>query len=332
MFNKKLKNEIKTAYIDEAPDLLAKIKEGCDQITQTPGEYIVHKPKNGIILKRVLLACCCFMFMIAGIAIGLFIQTPSEYSNASIYLDVNPSIEIQLDNNDNVYKCLAVNEDAIEILNGIEVKGVKLNTALNAIVGSLYSNGYLSNESNSILVGINNDDALLLETVTKDMNNILSKNNNINCSIIGHSFSKNNDMERKAKEYGVSVSKMHLVDKIIKDNKMLNNNDMRDLSKMPIKDLNAMYYNNFNPNDNKDLVMGVPVDFINRQDALNRVMEYLQITNESIVEVHVFDYFIKEEFGPHKMVYLVQIRTNNNFLETYLVDSKTGEIIEHRNE
>ena len=330
MINKDFKNEIKNAYSNEAPDLLLKIKEKCEEIEQLPNEYELKVPsKKPLILKRALLSICCVMVFFIGIIIGHFtLNNTSNYSETSIYLDVNPSIEIQLDNNDNVYKCIAVNSDAEAILEDIDLKGIKLNTALNAIVGALYSNGYLSSESNSILVGLNNKDDTLLQNVTNEINDIFSKNNNINCAIIGQSFSPTDDMKRRAKECGVSISKIHLVDKIIRDNNMLDDEDMHDLSKMPIRDLNVMYSNNFKPDMNDDVIMGRPHGFIDRIGALNIILNYLNISTSSLAEVHVFEDFNRGELGPKKMLYFVQIRLkNSNELESYLVDSVTGEII-----
>ena len=331
MNKKDFKNEIKSAYNNDAPDLLSKIKASCSEIEQVSNEYEIKmvESKKPLIFKRAIFSTCCVMLLFIGIIIGHFaINTKSIYSETSIYLDVNPSIEIQLDNDDNVYKCIAVNEDAEAILDNIDLDGVKLNTALNAIVGSLYSNGYLSSDSNSILVGLNNNDDKFLQSVTNEINNIFSKNNNINCSIIGQSFIPNDDMHKKAKECGVSVSKIHLVDKIIKDNRILTDDDIKDLSEMPIKDLNVMYSNNYKPEMNGDVIMGHPFGFIDRQTALNIVLEHLKLSIDSFAEVHVFEDFNRGEFGPKKMLYIVQVRVkNSNTIQSYLVDSVTGELI-----
>lgn len=331
--NKKIKNEIKNAYINEAPDLLSKIKDNCNNIEQIENDYSIIQPKKSLILRRSIFSLCSVVLIFIGIIIGHFAiktnnYTEASYSETSIYIDVNPSIEIQLDKDDKVYKCIAINEDAEEILKDIDFEGVKLNTALNAIVGALYSNGYLSYESNSILVGLNNDDNELLQNVTNEINSIFSKNNNIECSIIGHKFIPNDNMKKKAKECGVSISKIHLVDKIINENALLNDDDIRDLSKMNIRDLNVMYSNNKKPDMNDDVIMGHPHDFIDRQGALNIVLDYLNLPADSLLEVHVFEDFNRGDTGPKKMIYIVEIKIKNtNIKTTYYIDSITGEII-----
>ena len=63
-------------------------------------------------------------------------------------LDVNPSIELTLNRSEKVLACTPVNEEAQAILadmdGGGDLKGAKLDVAVNAIVGSLVRKGYLA--------------------------------------------------------------------------------------------------------------------------------------------------------------------------------------------
>ena len=61
-------------------------------------------------------------------------------------LDVNPSVELSINRKERVLKADALNEDARTILQGMDLKGVELNVAVNAIVGSMVSNGYLDSD------------------------------------------------------------------------------------------------------------------------------------------------------------------------------------------
>lgn len=54
-------------------------------------------------------------------------------------------------------KAEALNEDGNQILSDMELKGVDLNVAVNAVVGSMVTHGYLDDLDNAILVTVSND-------------------------------------------------------------------------------------------------------------------------------------------------------------------------------
>lgn len=60
---------------------------------------------------------------------------------STITLDINPSVEINLDKEDKVISVVALNEDAKEITKGIE-KGNALDNAISTITANLVNEGY----------------------------------------------------------------------------------------------------------------------------------------------------------------------------------------------
>ena len=51
----------------------------------------------------------------------------------------------------------AVNRDAEGILDGMDLAGTDLKVAVNALIGSMYTNGYISENQNSVLVSVKSD-------------------------------------------------------------------------------------------------------------------------------------------------------------------------------
>ena len=60
-----------------------------------------------------------------------------------IGIDVNPSVELSINRNGRVLKVRALNEDAVSIIDGMDLEGVDLNVAVNAVVGAMVTHGYL---------------------------------------------------------------------------------------------------------------------------------------------------------------------------------------------
>ena len=72
----------------------------------------------------------------------------------------------------------AQNEDAVQILDGMDLKGTDLKVAVNALLGSLVKHGYIGELANSILVTVENDDSQrgerLQTEIVEEINRILS--------------------------------------------------------------------------------------------------------------------------------------------------------------
>ena len=61
----------------------------------------------------------------------------------SIFLDVNPSIEIQIDENDNVLKCSANNEDAHKLLEDISFNAGGDHPMIEVVIDKKYVDEHL---------------------------------------------------------------------------------------------------------------------------------------------------------------------------------------------
>ena len=71
-----------------------------------------------------------------------------------IDIDVNPSVEIRINRGEKVLSATALNEDAETVLRGMDLRNVDLNVAVNAIIGSMLKNGYLTSAGNAICVSV----------------------------------------------------------------------------------------------------------------------------------------------------------------------------------
>ena len=92
-------------------------------------------------------AACLILCMVS---VFLFQFMPS----ASIYLDVNPSVTLEVNYRNRVTKAVACNEDAELILSDMELRGSDLDVALYAILGSMVHHGYLTESQDTILISV----------------------------------------------------------------------------------------------------------------------------------------------------------------------------------
>ena len=123
--------------------------DGSEWYLDTTNELTKKKNKKLYLISAV--AACCLLCLISTF---MFQVMPS----ASVYLDVNPSILLKVNNRDHVTDAVAKNEDAELILQDLDLRGTDLNVALYAILGSMVHNGYLSKTKDTVLVSVHSAD------------------------------------------------------------------------------------------------------------------------------------------------------------------------------
>ena len=347
--NDVLKNTVRDAFSAETPDLRERIVAACQRQTQAPptpalSKSAANQTANGSIrrsrspffaLKAIATATACLVLFISGLILGNNLLFSPAVSSAQtlLYLDVNPSIELSLDKNERVASCMAANDDAEKILDGMDLSGVELKTALNALIGSMYVNGYLAAEENSILVSVDAQTETertgeMLTYITDHINGYF-KNSEMSCSIIAQTVSSDDALKERALANGVSVGKMHLIDKIIGKTDDLNENNLADLSKMSIKELNLIYAldkDNEKPDENgQELISGNVNGYVEKDAALTAVLAYLNASADDVVSYKIRALPTFE--GEKRVYYVVTLKLKNDETEyRYEVDCETGNV------
>ena len=186
--------------------------------------------------KIILFASCLMLIVLVIVVIGITVNR----TVAVIYIDVNPSIEIEVDSSNKVVNVDANNEDAKLVINNMNLKGVNIDVALNAIIGSMLKNGFLDNLDCSILLSIDGEN----EELNKALNDLLIstigniyEESQLEGSIISQSVWSNEEITKLANEFGISVAKASLIKEICN---MDQSACFEDLAKLSISDINIL--------------------------------------------------------------------------------------------
>ncbi len=284
---------------------------------------------NNIFLRWGALAAAFVLLLGCAVMLSQFIAsgTPS----AVIALDVNPSLEIEVNKNEKVIQVNALNADAIKVIGEMELGGVGLDVAINALIGSMLRNGYLTADQNSILISVDSDDAerasLLRESLSADISAILS-GNNINASVLTQTFNR----ETEQTEAGASAAVSALADKILAAG-LKNAHGVpytrEELTGMKINDLKLIL-------ESKELnVDGLTHSgnagtgkYIGRDTALSLALASLNADRESIRELDIeLDYDSRLK----AMVYEIEFNSGKTEYE-FMIHAVSGEILERKTE
>ena len=127
-------------------------------------------------VMAALAAACLCMVAAAG---GTYTYRNGKVDSV-IGIDVNPSVELSVNRKNRVLEAEPLNEDAKAIMEDMNLKGVDLNVAVNAVIGSMVTHGYLDDLDNAILVTVSNDSiskaSALRSSVVNDIQSSLEEN------------------------------------------------------------------------------------------------------------------------------------------------------------
>lgn len=231
---------LKSAVDTLTPDVLDRIdlstpQDQPDAASERPGARIIPLRRRMRALGSVLAACLCVICLAGGIT-----TVQNRRVSSVIGIDVNPSVELSVNRNDRVLKAKPLNGDAVEILGDMDLEGVDLNVAVNALIGSMVKHGYLDDLDNAILVTVSNDDkekaANMRQSVVGDIERSLAENQ-IHAVVYDQQAEDEDDVKELAEKYGISYGKAYFLKELIDLNENLSEADMEGFAGMTMEEI-----------------------------------------------------------------------------------------------
>ena len=308
MTNKKMEQRLAAALEKTAPDDMSGVLSRCEA---RKGTVIPMTTKKTVNRKWTTLvaACLAVMLLCGG---GVFYQQAHAVASV-VSLDVNPSIELKVSRNEKVLACVPLNEDAKAILadmsNGADLKGAKLDVAVNAIVGSLVRNGYLDSISSAIMISVEDKDAARAEKLQRELTSAVDgvlQTSEAKAAVLTQTLTQDAAREQQARENNISTGKAALVNRVLTINPSLKFDALAKLSVEELKDLAEA---------------GAPAMPIGRDAAAYAAEQYAGTTASDAVTAEV-----DSELDESPAHYEVERHTAWGEFE-YLVDAYTGKVL-----
>lgn len=275
-----------------------------------------HGKKHPRIMIPVFAIVCLLI-----IFFGISTYQNNARSFATIYLDVNPSIKVSINKNEQVLAVHALNEDAEKIIDGMDFKGSSLKVTVNALIGSLVRNGYINADNNSILVSIADTDSESGKHLEKELLEEISYLLD-NGSVLSQQVNVDNKIKSLADEYGISLGKAQLIIELADTSGKYT---YRELAGLTIHELNLLNKKTEEVSVNRN---GEPSDqsYIGINEAIQAALDHAGIDQSKA--------FIDEaeiEYDGSRMVYEVEFRFDG-YEYDYTVDAVSGSIVRHEKE
>lgn len=190
-------------------------------------------------LRWISTAVAACLILLIGFSGGRYYQNNMRVDSI-VDIDVNPGIELTTNRNDKVLDAQPINEDAQDILDGMSLKNTDLNVAINAIVGSMVQNGYLTDAQDGILISVRNQNQDRAYTVSTEVaSNVTSslQSNQGAASIIRQTVVANDETEQFASAHGISLGKAEFILNLVAKDPSL---DPAELAELSLRDLAAL--------------------------------------------------------------------------------------------
>lgn len=238
MKNKDIEKRIRRAFAHAAPDDFGAILPDCGA---TKGRIVNMEEirKNNRWIKRAAVIAAALVLLVGG-AVGIQAYNINRAVDSVISLDVNPSIEIDVNRKEQVLSVTALNEAAQTVIGDMDLTGSDLDVAVNALVGSMLRNGYISDIANSILVSVDNDDAdrgSALQAKLAATIDSLMQTDSFSGAVISQTVEKDEELDKLAEQYGITAGKAQLIRQLTTQNTMLK---FEDLARLSINELNLL--------------------------------------------------------------------------------------------
>ena len=308
MTNEKMERQLAAALEKTAPDDMSGVLSRCETRKGT----VINMPTMKTAKRKwtILVAACLAVVLLAGG--GVLYQQANAVASV-VSLDVNPSIELKVNSSEKVLVCTPLNEDAKAILadmsNGADLKGAKLDVAVNAIVGSLVRNGYLDSISSAIMISVEDKDAARAEKLQRELTSTVDgvlQTSEAKAAVLTQTLTQDAAREQQARENSISTGKAALVNRVLAINPALKFDALAKLSVEELKDLAEA---------------GAPAMPIGKDAAAYAAEQYAGTTALDSVTAEVDSEL--DEFPAH---YEVELHTAWGEFE-YLVDAYTGKVL-----
>ena len=184
-------------------------KIGEEVIYSTTHQTFANRKKFSPPIRWIASIAAVFLVFFVGLPGYFGLNTGSQEVAAYISVDINPSIELGINTQNNVVTITALNDDGDQLISAIKDKILKkdLTVAMDILLNESTSRGYLK-EDNKVIVSttkVNNE--VNIDQIEEEINEVIKKQEKVSKSIAVTMFETSTTFREEAMKNGVSSGK-----------------------------------------------------------------------------------------------------------------------------
>ena len=322
-----IEEKLKTAVEHSVPDVLDSILSRCEEQKGNMSVMDIGREKKKKRKLASFAAAAAAVLLLAGGG-AWYGQSQAAYAVDSIVaLDVNPSIELRVNKYERVIDAVAMNGDGRRVLGDMDLRDADLDVAVNAIVGSMLKQGYISDVANSILISVENQDTRrgeeLQQRLSDEVDKLLS-GSSIEGAIISQNLNGNKALKDMADKYGISIGKAALIQKLVAQDSRLTIEALKDVK---INELNLLANSpRVRLKDVKSRGAASEKAYIGSDEAKRIALSHGGISQSNTRKLEV-----EMDLEDGRMIYEVEFLAGGWDYE-YDIDARTGDILNVKRE
>lgn len=344
MTDHELERRLRTALEHAAPNDLEGVLSRCET-----GKGTVIDMTNAVETKKKkrrwapLAAAACLALVLVGGGGGYYYYSANNAVVSLVSLDVNPSIQLEVNKNEKVLSATPMNDDGAEILADMDLKGTQADVAMYAIIGSLLQHGYVDELANSILITVEDDDQARGEKLQQELTaqaDAALANAQVNGAVLAQTLQNSEELSQKAQEYGISTGKAALIQAIVAGSN--NTKTFEDLVGLSINELNLLYTaqaplegQTSGNEQNSGAANAAPITtsgsasqsaYIGLEAAKEAALKHAGVSASDATFVEA-----EYDYDDGRMVYEVEFHVKGTEYD-YEIDAQTGEVVKYKTE
>lgn len=344
MTDHELERRLRTALDHAAPNDLEGVLSRCET-----GKGTVIDMTNAVETKKKknrwapLAAAACLALVLVGGGGGYYYYSANNAVASLVSLDVNPSIQLEVNKNEKVLSATPMNDDGAEILDGMDLKGTQADVAMYAIIGSLLQHGYVDELANSILITVEDNDQARGEKLQQELTaqaDAALANAQVNGAVLAQTLQNSEELSQKAQEYGISTGKAALIQAIVAGSN--NTKTFEDLVGLSINELNLLYTaqaplegQTSGNEQNTGAANAAPITtsgsasqsaYIGPEAAKEAALKHAAVSASDATFVEA-----EYDYDDGRMVYEVEFHVKGTEYD-YEIDAQTGEVVKYKTE
>ncbi len=312
----RLESKIQQAVTHMTPDVLDSVLADCKE--QKGKIAMTDTKKRNPWKRRVAGIAAALVLLVTGV-FGAQRYTAGAVAS-TISLDVNPSVEIQVNQKEDVLAVNPLNDDGKIVVGDMDFRGSSLDVTVNALIGSMLRNGYLSELNNSILVSVDGKNTSELQARLSEEIAKLLRTSAFDGAVLSQTVAENSDLQAKADAYGITLGKAQLISRIIEKNPL---HTFEELAPLTINQLNLMCQSGNLALEQVDST-GSASDkaYIGSEKAKSIALKHASLSASEIAQ---FEWEMDFEHGV--MVYDIEF-TCGGYEYDYEINARSGEVIQ----
>ena len=344
MTDHELERRLRTALDHAAPNDLEGVLSRWDT-----GKGTVIDMTNAVETKKKtrrwapLAAAACLALVLVGGGGGYYYYSVNNAVASLVSLDVNPSIQLEVNKNEKVLSATPMNDDGAEILADMDLKGTQADVAMYAIIGSLLQHGYVDELANSILITVEDDDQARgekLQQVLTAQADAALENAQVSGAVLAQTLQHTEELTQKAQEYGISTGKAALIQAIVEGSN--NTKTFEELVGLSINELNLLYTaqaplegQTSDGQQSSGATNAAPITtsgsasqsaYIGLEAAKQAALNHAGVSASQATFLEA-----EYDYDDGRMVYEVEFHVNGTEYE-YEIDAQTGDVVKHKTE